>query len=273
MRQFIMSVKELLLAKKYIILILGGIIGLLSYFIINIVEDMNLGDLEDIVAAFPEGMLEFFGDIEIFTSPYGFWSLEMLSFIWLYAGIYIVYMASGLLSQEVEEKTIDLTLSKPVTRYNFLGSKISFLYIFIVATMGIFFLITMGGMAFSSIFHEDGLYFDRLWLTYLNVILFLGALAMIAKLFSTIFLATRKSMALGVVVLFLMFFLGEFYIYMDESIQGVKYISVFYYFNPSEYLVHSDFLLYIRDLIVLGSINAGLIAASLFIFNKKDIPI
>lgn len=276
MRQFIMTLKEYLLTKKYVILILGGIIGLLSYFIINMVGTLNIYKnpqaLQDFIAAFPEGMLEFFG-IEIFSSPYGFWCLEMLSFIWLYAGIYIVYMASGLLSREVEEKTIDLSLSKPITRYNFLGSKISFLYIFVGATMGIFFLITTGGMAFSSIFPEEGLYFDRLWLTYLTVVLFLGALAMFATLFSTIFLTTRKSMALGVVVLFLMFFLGEFYIYMDESVQGVKYISIFYYFNPAEYMVHSDFPLYIRDLIVLISVNAGLITASLFIFNKKDIPI
>ncbi|MBY9006967.1 MAG: ABC transporter permease subunit [Candidatus Lokiarchaeota archaeon] len=273
MRQFIFSVKEYLLSKKYILLILGGMIGLLSFFIIYMVNGIDIESLEAIIASFPEGMFDFFGDIEIFSNPYGFWSLEMLSFIWLYAGIYIVYMASSLLSQEVEEKTIDLSLSKPITRYNFLASKITFLYIFIVGTMGIFFLITMGGMAFSSIFLEEGLYFDRLWLTYLNVVLFLGALAMFAKLFSTIFLATRKSMALAVVVLFLMFFLGEFYIYMDASVQWVKYISVFYYFNPAEYLVNSDIPLYIRDLIVLGSINTGLIIASLFIFNKKDIPI
>lgn len=272
MKQFITSLKEAILSKKYILLILGGIIGLLSYFIIYMLEDLDLAAIQAIIDAWPEGMLEFFGDVEIFSNPYGFWSLEILTFMWLYAGIYIVFMASGLLSREVEEKTIDLTLSKPITRYNFLGSKISFLYIFIAASMGIFFLITMGGMAFSSTFQGEGLFFDRLWLSYVSVILFLGALAMIAILFSTIFLTTRKSMALGVVILFLMFFLGEFYIYMDESVQSIKYISIFYYFNPSEYLVYSDFPLYIRDLIVLSSLNAGLIVASLFVFNKKDIP-
>lgn len=273
MKQFVTSIKEYLLSKKYIILILGGIIGLLSYFIIYMVEDMDLSAIQDIISAWPEGMLEFFGDVEIFSNVYGFWSLEILAFMWLYAGIYIIYMASGLLSQEVEEKTIDLTLSKPITRYNFLGGKIAFLYIFISATMGICFLITMGGMSFSSVYHEEGLFFDRLWLTYIIVVLFLGVLAMFAKFFSTIFLASRKSMALGVVVLFLMFFLGEFYIYMDESVQSIKYISVFYYFNPAEYLVYSDFPLYVRDLIVLGSVNACLITASLLVFNKKDIPI
>ena len=80
-------------------------------------------------------------------------------------------------------------------------------------------------------------------------------------------------MAFGVIVLFLMFFLGEFYVYMDEAVQGIKYISVFYYFNPSDYIVHADYTLLTRDIIVLGSINAGLVVASLIIFNKKDIPI
>jgi hypothetical protein len=141
-----------------------------------------------------------------------------------------------------------------------------------MATMGIFFLITMGGMASSSVFQEEGLYFDRLWLTYIIVVLFLGALAMFSKFFSTIFLNSRKSMALGVVVLFLMFFLGEFYIYMDEAVQDIKYISVFYYFNPSDYLVHEDFGLFIRDFIVLYFVNASLIFASLVVFDRKDIP-
>jgi hypothetical protein len=59
---------------------------------------------------------------------------------------------------------------------------------------------------------------------------------------------------------------------MDESVQGIKYVSIFYYFNPSEYLVHSDFTLYIRDIIILGYINTGLIVASLLVFDKKDIP-
>lgn len=273
MKRFFRAIKESLLDKKLMLILLGGIIGLLSYYIIYMIEDMDLSAIEDILEVWPEGMLEFFGDVNILTNPYGFWSLELLSFIWLYGGIYIVYMASGILSQEVEEKTIDLALSKPVTRDQFLGSKIAFLYLFIMASMGIFFLITMSGMAFSSVFQEEGLYFDRLWLTYILVVLYLGALAMFAMFFSTIFLNSRKSMALGVILLFLMFFLGEFYIYMDEAVQDIKYISVFYYFNPSDYLTNADFGTYIRDFVILYFINAILIFASLIIFDQKDIPI
>jgi len=273
MNRFFISVKEALLEKKIILIILGGVIGLLSYFIVYMIENMDLGAVEEIMEMWPEEMREFFGDVESFTNPYGFWTLELLSFMWLYAGIYIVYMASTLLTREVEEKTIDLSLSKPITRYNFLGSKIAFLYLFIVIALGVFFLITMGGMASSEVFQDEGLYFDRLWLTYIIVILYLGALAMFAKFFSTIFLSGRKAMALGIMIVFLMFFFGQFYVYMDEAVQDIKYISVFYYFNPADYIVHSDFTLFMRDFIVLGSVNAALIVGSLLIFNKKDIPI
>jgi ABC-2 type transport system permease protein len=272
MKRFFNSVKELILEKKFMILILGGVIGLLSFFIVAMVADMDLQAIEDIFSLWPEGMLDFFGDLSVVANPYGFWTMEILSFIWLYAGIYLVFIASSLLSHEVEDKTIDLSLSKPISRYNFLGSKITFLYIFIMTTIGIFFLISLGSMTASATFRTEGIYAERFLATYFSVVLFLGALAMVAKFFSTIFLSTKKSMALGVMILFIMFFLGEFYIYMDEAIQDIKYISIFYYFNPVEYMVNADAAIFTRDIVVLAAINGALIVGSLLIFNRKDIP-
>ena len=272
MKRFFSTVKELILEKKFGILILGGVLGLFSFAIIALLEDLDLQIIDAVIGAFPPELLDFFGGIGALSSPYGFWALELLTFIWLYAGIYIVFMASSLLSHEVENKTIDLSLSKPISRYNFLGSKITFLYVFIMTALGIFFLITLGSMASSLKYRTEGLYFDRLLATYFSVVLFLGALAMVAKFFSTVLLSTKKAMGLGVMVIFIMFFLGEFYIYMDESIQGIKYISIFYYFNPVEYIVNADTVIFTRDIVVLGSINGVLILGSLFIFNRKDIP-
>ena len=274
MKRFFSAVKELILEKKFMILILGSVIGLLSFFIIAMLEDLDLQSLDDILSMMGgfEEILDFFGGLAVMSNPYGFWSLEILSFIWLYAGIYLIFMASSLLSHEVENKTIDLSLSKPISRYNFLGSKITFLYVSIATIVGIFFLITLGSMASSATFRAEGIFIERLFATYFSVVLFLGALAMVANFSSTIFLSTKKSVAVGVMVLFIMFFLGEFYIYMDEAIQGVKYVSIFYYYNPIDYLINADSALFTRDIIVLGVINGVLIAGSLFVFSKKDIP-
>jgi len=274
MKRFFSSVKELILEKKFMILILGGVIGLLSFFIIGMLEDLDLQSLDELLSMMGgmEELLNFFGGVAVMSNPYGFWSLEILGFIWLYAGIYLIFMGSSLLSQEVENKTIDLSLSKPISRYNFLGSKITFLYVSIMTIVGIFFLISLGSMAGSATFRAEGIFIERLFATYFSVVLFLGALAMVAKFSSTIFLSTKKSVAVGVMVLFIMFFLGEFYIYMDEAIQGIKYVSIFYYYNPIDYLINADSALFTRDIIVLGVINGVLIAGSLFVFSKKDIP-
>ena len=274
MNRFISTVKELIFEKKFMILILGGVIGLLSFFIIGMLENLDLQSLDALLSMLGgfEGVLDFFGGLAVMSNPYGFWSLEILNFIWLYAGIYLIFMASSLLSHEVENKTIDLSLSKPISRYNFLGSKITFLYVFIMTIVVIFFLITLGSMASSATFRNEGIFIDRLFATYFSVVLFLGALSMVANFFSAIFLSTKKSLAFGVMVLFIMFFLGEFHIFMDEAIQGIKYISIFYYYNPIDYLIYADSDLFTRDIIVLGIINGVLIAGSLFVFSKKDIP-
>ena len=79
-------------------------------------------------------------------------------------------------------------------------------------------------------------------------------------------------MGVGVMIIFIMFFLGEFYIYMDETIQGIKYISIFYYFNPVEYIVNANIIIFTRDIYILGMINVALIIGSLVVFDKKDIP-
>ena len=272
MKRFFSTVKELILEKKFTILILGGVIGLLSFFIVVIIEDMDLQAMEDILSIYPEDLMAFMGDLGVMANPYGFWALEILSFIWLYVGIYLIFIASSLLSRDVENKTIDLSLSKPISRYNFLGSKITFLYVFNMTVIGIFFLITLGSMAVSPTFRTEGIFLDRLFATYFSVVLFLGALAMVAKFSSTIFLSTKKSLTVGVMFLFIMFFLGSFYVYMDEAIQDIKYVSIFYYYNPVDYLVKADSALFTRDIIVLGVINGVLITGSLIVFNKKDIP-
>ena len=60
MRRFFSTVKELILDKKFMILILGGVIGLLSFFMIAMIGEIDLQSFNDIFSSFPEGMMDFF---------------------------------------------------------------------------------------------------------------------------------------------------------------------------------------------------------------------
>jgi ABC-2 type transport system permease protein len=273
MKKSISIIKELLLEKKLMLLSLSGLIGLLTVYIIYLLESIDMEAMEEFFNNFPEAMREFFGESIQLSNPYGFLSIEIFEFMWLWAGIYLVYMGSTILSSEIEQKTIDQSLSKPITRISFIGSKIGFIYSYILLLMFITFLIIMAGITSSPTFQNIGFYWERLWLTYIIVVLYLGSLVMFSFLSSTFFMNTRKSMAAGVIFLFLMFFIGSFYKYMGENIQNVKYLSIFFYYNPSEYLVLANFEQFIIDLFVLGSINIVFIVVSLIIFSRKDIPI
>lgn len=271
MSKMLRIIKDHLNDKKWIIFFLGGITGLFGLMIIVMVASLDLEAFEQILAFLPPEMLDFFGGDLAFANPYGMLNIEVLSFLWIYAGIYLLFSASSILAQEVERKTIELSLSKPITRTKFLGSKIISLYIVITLMMVFAFLIFSGGIASSQVFIDEGLYWDRLWGTCLIAVLFLSALSMIALFGSTIFLNSKKAVLIGIVALFFMFFINGFYTYL-EKLEPLKYYTVFYYYNPLEYLVNADMDIFVRDIIILSAINGALVVGSLVVFNIKDIP-
>jgi len=271
MGQMLIIVKEYLNDKKWVIILIGGMVGLFGLLIIYMLGSMDLEALELMMDYMPEEMMEFFGGAESLTNPYGFLNIEVLSFIWLYAGIYLLFSASSLLAGEVENKTIELSLSKPITRTKFLGIKILSLYLVITLMMIFAFLIISAGIVNSQAFIDEGFYWDRVWGTCVVVVLFLGALSMIALFASTVFLNSKKAVLIGIVALFVMFFINGFYTYLEE-IEDWKYFTVFFYYNPIEYLVNADMEIFIRDIIVLVSINVALVIGSIVVFNIKDIP-
>jgi hypothetical protein len=78
MKRFFSSVKELILEKKFTILLLGGVIGLLSFFIVVIIEGLDLQAMESFYTLFPEDLMAFIGDLGVIANPYGFWDLSYL---------------------------------------------------------------------------------------------------------------------------------------------------------------------------------------------------
>ena len=267
MSQFLTIVKEQIVDKKWITLLMGGMIGGMAFVIIAMIGEM---DFEAMMAGFPPELMAIFG-LDDFSNPYSFLSIEVFTIIWMLVGIYLITFTSLIVPQEIDEKTMELLLSKPITRTKFLSAKIVSIYVIIAILLAIGFLMTSGFLPLSPDFVEEGLYFDRLWAAYVAVVLFLGLISMFTLFCSTIFLHSKKAMVLGIVVLFVMFFIDGFYGYLEE-LENLKWFTIFYYYDPTAYLVDPELVWYIRDLIVLASINAALVIGSLIVFNKKDIP-
>ena len=259
--------------KKWSLLLFGGAVGLMGLAIVAILEYIDVSAYADIFESMPE-LADFFGGFVAFSTPYGFVGIELFAFMWIFVGIFLVYMASSTaLPAEVENKTIDLILSKPISRSSYLAGKIGFLYLYIAGLMGIVVVFVGAGMATSPTFIDFGLHWDRLFMVYGIIVLHLGTMVMTAVLFATIFLDTKKTMGAAMMITFLMFFIGSFWQYLPEAQQGIKYASTWFYYNAMDLFGLGIFDNLLRDILVLGGVNVVLIVASLLVFRRRDIPV
>jgi len=264
---------EQLYEKKWSLLLFGGAVGLMGLGIVAMLEFLDISAYAIIFESMPEFM-DFFGGLVAFTTPYGFVGVELFEFMWIFVGIFLIYMtSSSALPLEVENKTIDLILSKPISRSSYLAGKIGFLYLYTVGLMGIVVSIIGVGMATSPTFIDFGLHWDRLIVVYIVVVLHLGTMVMTALLFATIFLDTKKTMGATMMITFLMFFIGSFWQYFPEAQQGIKYASTWFYYNTMDLFGMGIFDNLLRDILVLGGVNVVLIVASLLVFRRRDIPV
>jgi ABC-2 type transport system permease protein len=131
--------------KNWLMILGWGIgFGLLAYFLFDIYEAMFLQnvDLVNLLEAFPEGMMAFFGgeDIDIFE-PAGFVHLEFFSYIHIILGIMIINSATSLLVKKEEEGTLELTISQPISRTELFWSR---LFALLLSLVLIFVLIWAG---------------------------------------------------------------------------------------------------------------------------------
>jgi len=121
-------------------------LGLLGYWMFDIYETM-FGmdvDLQQMIAAFPDEMMAFFGgaDVNVFE-PAGFLHLEFFSYIPLILGFVAVSGATGLIAKEEEAGSLELILAQPVSRSAVFWGKL----LALLATFILIMVLIWGGFA------------------------------------------------------------------------------------------------------------------------------
>jgi ABC-2 type transport system permease protein len=272
-RKQLVTIKEDLIDRKWSLIGLGILIGLLVYYVVYMLDSMDLDQMQAYLDNLPDSVKALLGELDI-ANPYSMTSAYTFSFLWLYCGIYLIYMAGSLVPQEVENHTLDMILSKPVSREEYLSWKIIFLYIFITSLMGLISLFMAAGMTSSTVFSEEELHWGRLCGVFFISVLHLGTLTIIAVFFSAILLNTKKTIAVSLIALFVMFFIGSSYGPMGPAVGGpIRYISTWSYYKPEQVFGAGDFSSFALDVTVLVIINMVLVLSSLLLFRKRDIPV
>lgn len=188
-----------------------------------------------------------------------------------------IFMGVGILSSEIENRTVYLVISRPVPRYSFLFGKVIGLFFVLCLNIIILSIITL------SIYFLIGGEYNHLisW-----AILFIGLEASLMLIIVTFF-SLLTSKVLAVILSIVLYIIGH-------SIDGVKILTFvqerpilenildFYHFLlPAFYRLNlKDFVLYKQTLsgeFLYGSLlygllyGAAILILSMFIFEKKNL--
>ncbi|MBN1801079.1 MAG: ABC transporter permease subunit [Candidatus Lokiarchaeota archaeon] len=262
---------ELVNAKKGIILYAVLMFLFIMWFMTIFDPDLFSG-FESIYSDFPEVILEMIGGQLVLAEFGGFANTYIFSFAWMYFGIYLILRASQDIPKEIENKTIDIVLSKPIKRWHFIAGKyLHHIIVALIITIAVAFGALVGMISIKANFDLEinvaEIFTGILWMFF-----FLLAIVSTGFFFST-FLNTKLSLAVSFGGMILFYIIGTMVGMFPEAIQDIKYMSFFYYFNPADLLINHDSSFVGFYIFVLFAYSIVLTIIATIIFNKRDIPV
>lgn len=217
-------------------LIIWTVILLAMYILIfsiypSLINEETKESLTQMMNSMPKEILSNFNmDIVGIESAYGWFKTEGYTFLTLLGGVYAAILGSTILAKEENDKTIEFLISKPISRSSVVTSKILCGIINIVIFTGV---ITLGNFIALKISGELDVK-QYLMISILPILLYF-MLFFITLFLSTFFKKAKKSMSLGIAIVFISYFM-QIIGGMGENVEIIKNISLFE-FVSSRYII------------------------------------
>lgn len=216
----------------------------------HLMNENTKESLNQMMQSMPQEILSTFNmDIVGIESAYGWFKTEGYTFLTLIGGLYASILGATILLKEENDKTIEFLATKPVSRNQIVTAKVLCGVLYIVAFT---IIITIGNLIALKVSGDVDIS-EFLTISLLPMLLY-GMLFFITLFLSTFFKKTRKSMSMGIGILFASYFL-QIIGSMGENIEFLKKISLFE-FVSSRYLlleghIHVGYLLIGLGIIVV----------------------
>ena len=254
------------------ILILSLLFGLFFLSFMGMFDPTLFEDMQALLESYPEAIVQMVGDYVALTTFGGFLNVYIFSMTWFYFGFYFIIKSSQDIPKEIDDKTIDIILSKPIKRWKFVIGKYLRHVITAFIVVGISSLgILIGVFAFPNI-DPNEVYFNEIYTVFLWLFVFLVALISTSLFFST-FLPPKRALSLSFAITMFFYIVGIFWEAFPESVQGIRFASIFYYFETSNLLVNHVWDMVLLNILILTGYSACMVGLSVLIFNKRDIPV
>lgn len=263
---FWQTIKE----KKWLISIycLAGIIFLWLYVALFPSIQKSSASVTQLAKTLPQGLLKTFGlDAKSIITFEGFIAGKHYSLVWPILLIALVAsLGSSFISGEIENGTIGVLLSQPISRIKIFLAKLATgifeIILFVIFTvLSVFPLAKIYGVTINAQ--------SNLKLTLVGFIFGLTILGL-SMFFSAVFSERGKANFVVLGILIVMYFMNIIAL-LKDNLDKLKYFSFFYYFNYSEILNNNKFDYW--SFWVFGGFFVVASLAALIWFNKRDIPI
>jgi ABC-2 type transport system permease protein len=253
---------------KNSLMILGWGLGLalLGYWMFDIYETMFLTniDLQQMMAAFPEEMMAFFGgtDINIFD-PQGFIHIEFFSYIPVILGIMAVSGATNLIVKKEEEGSLELILAQPVSRSAVFWGKLLALMVSIILIL----VITWGGFALG-LANTDSFELDQGQLVgpFLSLFAVLLVFLSLALMLSMILPTSGSANLLANFLLIASFFITSL-AQIEDRLEALNRFSPLRYYQGGRALSELN----VDHLLILLGVSLVFILTAWLLFEKRDL--
>jgi len=248
---------------------------LLAFFFLwfsTIYDPELFADLEEFYQNFPDAIKSLVGGTLSISDYNSFMNVYLFSFAWMWMGLYFVLKASQDIPTEIEEKTIDITLSKPITRWQFILGKLLRHIMVLLFLIGLVMLAVFSAPFIFPNTNPANVNFGSLSIAFILLTLHLLSLIVTGFIFSTLF-NRKKALAFGFGALIFFYAVGQFYGLFPEFMRDIKYISIFYYYDTYDLLVNASLEGLIVNISVLSTYSIVLIIFSILIFQKRNIPV
>ncbi|MFX0023549.1 MAG: ABC transporter permease subunit [Candidatus Hermodarchaeota archaeon] len=254
------------------ILIFTAIMSLFFMWFVSFFDPELLAGLEEAFEAYPEAIRQMIGEFASLSEFGGFLNIYSFSISWFYYGIYFILKSAQNIPREIENKTIDLVLSKPIARTEFTTGKyltqiLEVLFIY----YGVMISVLLGIIIFPTVSVSD-IYLNEILFAFLWNFVFMVALISTGFFFSS-FLTSKKALGFGMGLIIFFYAVGQFWQSFPEGVQEIKHISIFFYSDMSNLLVNHAWDNVLLHVLILLGYSTVLTTSGVIIFNKRDIPV
>lgn len=239
-------------------------IGIFGYMSLFTAFSHDVSQSIKLLQGFPPAVRAVLGiRIGSFFTILGFFGY-MLTYLWLVGSIQAMNLGTGILSKEISGKTADFLLSKPISRYKVLISKLLAALTIILATNIVFIAVSY----FSAEVFKTKVFNFKIFILTCFTMLFIQLFFLVLGLFISVVVPKIKSvLAYSLPIVF-----GFFIIGMLDTIIGAentRYVTPFKYFDVGYISAHTNYEW--RYLLTEVVVVAVFLVASFVIYIRRDI--